>query len=102
VGDVEAEMVILDSVEYNNGIVDVCMRNTGSRPVVIDTEYKNGVIMATEISWTIEVNETICFTLQGIDYIDGDEYRLVTEEDTSIVFESESSLLQNVILLEFH
>jgi hypothetical protein len=43
--------------------------------------------VATEIGWTLEVSETICFTLQGIDYSDGDECRLVTEEGTSIVFE---------------
>ncbi|MBU7010497.1 MAG: hypothetical protein HXS46_07385 [Theionarchaea archaeon] len=86
-GGVEAEMLILDSVEYNNGTVDVCMRNTGSRPVVIDTEYKNGVIVATEIGLILEVGETTCFTLQGTDYSAGDECRLVTEEGTSIVFE---------------
>ncbi|MGD2247269.1 MAG: hypothetical protein PVF58_02610 [Candidatus Methanofastidiosia archaeon] len=87
VGGVEAEMVVLDSVEYNNGTVDICMRNTGSGPVVIDTEYKNGVIVATEIGRILEVSETTCFTLQGTDYSDGDKCRLVTEEGTIIVFE---------------
>jgi hypothetical protein len=87
VGGIEAEMVVLDSVEYNNGAVDICMRNTGSGPVVIDTEYKNGVIVATGIGLTLEVSETTCFTLQGTNYSDGDECRLVTEEGTIIVFE---------------
>ena len=83
----EAEIVILDSVKYNNGTVEVCMRNSGSRPVVIDIEYKNGVIVATEIGLTLEVDEEKCFTLQDTDYNVGDKCRLVTKEGTIVKFE---------------
>jgi hypothetical protein len=84
---IEAEMVILDSVKYNNGTVEVCMRNSGSRLVVIDIEYKNGVIVATEIGLTLEVNEEKCFTLQGTDYSVGDECCLATKGGTTMKFE---------------
>jgi hypothetical protein len=83
---VEAEMVMLKSQEYNNGAVEVCILNAGSGSVVIDTEYKNRVVLATGIGQVIEANGTTCFTLQGTDYSAGDECRLITEGDTMIQF----------------
>jgi hypothetical protein len=84
--EVEGEMVVLESQEYDNGVLEVCILNAGGRRVIIDEEYKNRIVVATGIGQILEAHDVTCFTLQSTDYSVGDKCRLVTKEGTEILF----------------
>jgi len=71
---------------HSDGRLEVCIRNPGSVAIQIDTVYKNGKFVATELNQEVSSGNTACFTLPGT-YAPDDEVTLVTKKGTQIKFE---------------
>ena len=66
-----------------DGSVEACIRNALSGDAWIDTVYKNGQVVASEVNQKIPGNDVICFTLPGT-YTAGDDILLISTEGTRI------------------
>lgn len=81
-----AESIEVESQEYINGMVKVCLGNLFSTAAVIDAEYANGKLIAAGIDQELFAHSVTCFYLQYSNYNAGDECMLVTMEGTLIKF----------------
>lgn len=84
---IEAEMLVLEvTTLHSDGKLEICLRNAGSATIQIDTVYKNGYIVATDLDQELPVNDTTCFTLPGT-YAAADDVNLITKKGTQVRFE---------------
>jgi flagellin-like protein len=85
----EAEQMILESQKISGGALYVYLRNATSTVAVVDTVYKNGVLVGSNLGITLnpnEVTEIDVTSETSTQFQAGDEVMIVTEEGTQLKF----------------
>ena len=87
----EAEQLVLESQNLSGGALYVYIRNATSTVAVLDAVYRDGVLIGTNIAYSIysvnpRVTELDLNAITGETFSAGDDVTLVTEEGTQIMF----------------